>query len=206
MLDLSRFRAVIFDFDGVLVDSETVQLEAWRKAARELGLSEESLDITRTAGRMDRHIVGELFPEPQAQACLKRKWEIQDEMENAGLLKPVPGAIELVQRLAKSHKLGIASSTWPIKIQRWLEKSELIGLFAAVVACGDQIACKPAPDCYQRALQMLGVKASEACAIEDSPTGLAAAKAAGIFTIQLLHPYMSRVVANAHIDSLNAIM
>src|SRR3954462_12682138 len=119
MLDLSRFRAVIFDFDGVLVDSETLQLGAWRVAARELGLSEEKLDITRTAGRMDGHIVAELFPESQAQVCLKRKWEIQDKMENDGLLQPIPGAIDLLHRLSMSHKLAIASSTWPIKIQRW---------------------------------------------------------------------------------------
>src|SRR5207248_11513697 len=65
----------------------------------------------------------------------------------------LPGAIELLHRLSKTHKLAIASSTWPIKIQRWLEKSNLSGMFTAVVACGDQISCKPAPDCYLRALK-----------------------------------------------------
>ena len=202
MIDLSKFRAVIFDFDGVLVDSETLQLDAWRQAARELGLNEDQIDITRTAGRMDRHIVGELFPEPHAQACLNRKWEIQDEMENAGLLQPIPGAIDLLHRLATTHKLAIASSTWPIKIQRWIERSHLDGIFTAIVACGDQITCKPAPDCYLRALQMIGVTSADACAVEDSATGIAAAKAAGVFTIQLLHLYMPRVDADAHIDSL----
>src|SRR4051812_767666 len=189
MVNLSRFKAVIFDFDGVLVDSETLQAEAWRRLGAEMNLADFKVDIEKIAGRWDRHIAPDLFgARPDIEQCITRKWAIQDEMEFAGLMQPIAGAIPLLHRLSKTHALAIASSSWPHKIDRWLIRENLKPLFKSIVACGNTITCKPAPDCYLNALSELGVKPTEACAFEDSPTGLAAAKAAGLFAIQLQHP------------------
>src|ERR1044071_9586440 len=105
MIDLSRFKAGIFDFDGVLVDSETMQADAWRRLGAEMQLADFHVDIRKVAGRWDRHIAPDLFGDrPDLEQCIQRKWAIQDEMQFAGLMQPIPGAIPLLHRLAKTHK------------------------------------------------------------------------------------------------------
>src|SRR5690348_13481480 len=140
MIDLSLFSAVIFDFDGVLIDSETLQADAWRVVAREMGLKDFKVNLHQTAGRMDRHIAPELFPgASDVEAIIKRRWAVQDEMEARGLMKPIAGAVELLKHLSQTHRLAIASSSWPEKIERWLATHDLHRYFQAIVACGNEI-------------------------------------------------------------------
>jgi HAD superfamily hydrolase (TIGR01509 family) len=192
MVDLSRFRAVILDFDGVIVDSETVQARAWTRVARELGQSERLITARDIAGRIDRELAAELFPGCDAAPCAIRKAEFESEMLRAGELKLVPGVEAFLGRAASRHPLAICSSCNARLLERRLLDIGLRSTFGVVVGRIDGLPHKPAPDLYLRALEQLRIGVGEACAIEDSLTGVAAARAAGIFTIQLVHPDLPR--------------
>jgi HAD superfamily hydrolase (TIGR01509 family) len=207
MIDLSRFRAVIFDFDGVIVDSETLQARAWTAVAREVGQLGREIAVHQIAGRIDRELAAELFPECDGAWCAARKAQIESEMQAAGELKPIDGCERLLDRLGRSHLLAICSSCRADVLDRRLVELGLRAFLRAVVGRGDGVPHKPAPDLYQRTLALLGVPAHDACAIEDSATGVAAAKAAGIFTIQLAHPDLPRAAnADAWIGSFDELM
>jgi len=192
MLDLSKFRAVIFDFDGVIVDSETMQARAWTRVGRELGFADCQISVERIAGRVDVELAPMLFPGHDPRRCVQRKWQIEAEMEAAGELRLVHGVDQFVHALARTHRLAICSSCHVMQLRRRLERVGLSSLFSVVVGTSAGVAHKPAPDLYLRALAQLGVGADEACAIEDSETGVAAARAAGIYVIQLVHPGQPR--------------
>src|SRR5688500_10821622 len=192
MIDLARFKAVIFDFDGVIADTETMQARAWTRVARELGMCECEVTVEQIAGRIDVELASELFPGRDVQWCVQRKWFIDREMEAGGEVRLVPGVGQFVRRLSRTHALAICSSCHADVIARRLERVGLRPAFRVVVGRTDDVPHKPAPDLYLRALAELRVRAEDACAIEDSPTGIVAAKAAGIYAIQLLHAGMPR--------------
>ena len=203
MVYLSRFPVVIFDFDGVVVDSETLQARAWTRVARELGARRGEISAAQIAGRLDAELAGELFAGFDAARCLEGKWRAEAELEAAGELRLVDGAAEVVRQLAGVHVLAICSSCREEVITRRLDAAGLRSSFRLVVGRVDGLRHKPAPDPYLLALERLGVRPPDACAIEDSPTGVAAAKAAGIHAIQLLHDGMPRAVdADEHVTSL----
>jgi HAD superfamily hydrolase (TIGR01509 family) len=162
------------------------------------------ITAAQIAGRIDSELAIELFPGLDAARCAARKWEIDDEVEAE--LHLVEGAAQLIRRLVNGHELAICSSCRPQLIERRLDRVGIRSSFRVIVGRIDEIPHKPAPDLYMRTLTRLGVSATNACAIEDSPTGVAAAKAAGIYTIQLLHPGLPRAAAaDAWVHSLAEI-
>ena len=195
-INLARFKAVIFDFDGVIVDSETMQARAWTRVARELGMHDCEVKVEQIAGRIDVELAAELFAGRDVQWCVRRKWSIDREMEDGGELRLVPGVEQFVRGLEGTHALAICSSCHPDVIARRLDRAGLRSAFRVVVGRTEGVPHKPAPDLYLRTLHELSVRAADACAIEDSPTGIVAAKAAGVHAIQLLHIGMPRA-ANA---------
>jgi HAD superfamily hydrolase (TIGR01509 family) len=192
VVDLSRFRAVIFDFDGVIVDSESMQARAWTQVGRELGLVDCLISVEQIAGRLDIELAPRLFPGCDARRCVERKAQLETEVEAAGELRLVQGVDSLVRRLARTHRLAICSSCHDELLRRRLALVGMTRFFPVVVGRTDGVLHKPAPDLYLNALAGLGVGAADACAIEDSLTGVAAAKAAGLHVIQLVHPGLPR--------------
>jgi HAD superfamily hydrolase (TIGR01509 family) len=192
MLDLSKFRAVIFDFDGVIVDSESMQARAWTRLAAIVGDKNRQISIQQIAGQLDIDLAAKLFPDCDASWCVRQKARIDAELEAAGELGTVEGIEPFVRAISKTHRLAICSSCQHELVARRLERTGLRSAFAVVVGRTEDLRHKPAPDLYLRAIAQLGVSAAEACAIEDSPTGIAAAKAAGLHVIQLVHPGMPR--------------
>jgi putative hydrolase of the HAD superfamily len=195
MLDLHRFRAVIFDFDGVIVDSESMQVRSWKQVAQAIG-RDCNVSLQQIAGRLDRELAGAMFPGCDADSCVREKAMIEQEMETRGELQSVAGVAQFLRSILATHRLAIASSCHRDVLNRRLTMLGLRNLFEVVVGRSDVLRHKPAPDLYLRALDDLALHATDACAIEDSPTGIDAAKAAGLYTIQLLHLGMPRV-ANA---------
>ena len=191
MTDLSRFRVIVLDFDGVIVDSETMQARAWTRVARELG-GDHDREVTarQIAGRIDLELAGELFPGCDSARCAARKAELERAMEAAGELRPVDGVERFVAARSRTHRLAICSSCHESVLVRRLDLVGMRRFFGVVVGRSEGLRHKPAPDLYLRTLEQLGASADEACAIEDSPTGVVAAKTAGLYTVQLLHPGM----------------
>jgi HAD superfamily hydrolase (TIGR01509 family) len=185
-------RAVIFDMDGVLVDTERDWDRARREVTRAAGgrwLPEATTDmIGMSAPEWSRYIHdrlgAELDPDEINRRVVARMLELLGE--GPPLL---PGAADAVRYLAERWPLGVASSANRPVIDAVLAGSGLAGLFSATVSSEEVARGKPAPDVYLAAAEALGVEPSSAVAIEDSANGLRSAAAAGLLVV---------AVPNAH--------
>lgn len=183
-------KAVIFDMDGVLFDTERLCMKAWMAVAGEKGLSGMEEVFMRVIGlnaNDSRQIVlkayGEDFDYPGFRGET-RDW-IRDYIEANGL--PVmPGVHGILEWLkANGYKVGLASSTRREAVLGYLKRAQVEEYFSAVVT-GDMVEhSKPLPDIYLLACSRLGVEPEQAYAIEDSPNGIRAAHAAGMCPVMV---------------------
>jgi HAD superfamily hydrolase (TIGR01509 family) len=185
-------RAVIFDMDGVLVDTERDWDRARREVTRAAGgrwLPEATTDmIGMSAPEWSRYIHDRLGAEPDPDEINGRV--VARMLELLGEGPPLlPGAARAVRYLAGRWPLGLASSANRPVIEAVLAGSGLAGLFSATVSSEEVARGKPAPDVYLAAAEALGVEPSSAVAIEDSANGLRSAAAAGLLVV---------AVPNAH--------
>jgi HAD superfamily hydrolase (TIGR01509 family) len=183
-----RFRAVVFDMDGLLLDSE----EAWHQAERDLLASHGSelteADRIASVGRSVDDVI--LWYADRVGWPHERAPELRDELmrrvrERYAEIAPMPGARELVARLRGRVRLGLASNTDRPLVDHALAATGLADAFDAVVTAEEVALAKPAPDLYLLACRRLGVPPDEAVALEDSETGVRAAKAAGMTCIAI---------------------
>jgi HAD superfamily hydrolase (TIGR01509 family) len=183
-----KARAVIFDMDGLLIDSERVILECWRVTAAEQSLA---VDDTLWLSMVGLHDVGcaELLDgllgaERTERLTLECKRRYDLLVEEGLPLKT--GARELLQDLFDLRvPLAVATSTRGERARIKLARSGIDGYFSHVVTSSDVAHAKPAPDLYLLAAQRLGVPPAECVALEDSEFGVRAATAAGIRVIQV---------------------
>jgi len=184
--------ALIFDFDGLIVDSETPGFQAWSEVYAAHGCSlpfDKYSACIGTIGGFDLHA----YLEEQSGRSLDRA--ALEKACNARWLQLVlaqpmlPGIAACVSSAKRRGlKLAIASSSTQKWVTRNLRKFEVLDQFDAICTSDDVSAVKPDPALYLLALEKLGVKADEAIAFEDSPNGILAAKRAGIFCIAVPNP------------------
>jgi HAD superfamily hydrolase (TIGR01509 family) len=185
-------KAVVFDMDGVLVDSEQVwdgvrealaheRGGAWHPRAQRdmMGMSspEWSLYMHDRIGLSES-------PEEINRIVVKRMLE-----KYAAGPPWIPHALDAVRRIAEDHTLGLASSSNRELIDTVLEAGGIGGLFAATVSSEEVARGKPAPDVYLEAARRLGVEPGACVAIEDSHNGIRSAKAAGMGCIAVPNPH-----------------
>jgi HAD superfamily hydrolase (TIGR01509 family) len=184
--------AVIFDLDGVLLDSEQVWDEAREQLAKERGgrwhenAQRDMMGMSSPEWSRYMHdVIG--LPEPPeeiSREVVERMMKLYREH-----LPVVPGAREAVDRLAVRWPLGLASSSNRELIDLALELLGVEHLFKATVSSEEVARGKPAPDVYLEAARRLGVEPTHAAAIEDSENGIRAAKGAGIRVIAIPNPH-----------------
>jgi HAD superfamily hydrolase (TIGR01509 family) len=183
-------RAVIFDLDGVLINSEPVWDEVRRELAARAGRPWPD-DATRAMQGMSTRewssYLATTVGVPGTPAQLAT--EVIDAVERryAAELPLIPGAREAVERLAARFRLGLASSSPRRLIDVVLATAKLADFFEVTVSTEEVDAGKPAPDVYLEAVRRLGVPPGESAAIEDSSNGLRAAHAAGLLVVALPH-------------------
>jgi len=176
--------ALVFDLDGLIVDTEQTALESWQEAYGSAGF-ELPLELWLTTigtwgAQFDPAVdLGEKRGTPLTAAEIEkrraREWEL------ASQLPLMPGVAQHLEAArARGLKLGIASSSSRRWVNGQLERLGLDECFECVCSRDDVASTKPDPSLYYRALLCLGVEGSEALAYEDSPNGLIAAKAAGL--------------------------
>jgi HAD superfamily hydrolase (TIGR01509 family) len=182
-----RFHAVIFDLDGLLLDTEP----GWHRAEAELlrrhgGAYTEADEAASLGWSVDSTIRGYLprlgLGENALPQLTEELMDIVGE-EYAGPISPRPGAIHLVARLRGQVPLGIASNTALSLVRLALASAPFGDAFDAVVSAEEVARPKPAPDVYLETCRRLDVEASDAIGLEDSTSGIAAAKAAGLTVI-----------------------
>jgi HAD superfamily hydrolase (TIGR01509 family) len=213
-------RAVIFDFDGVIANSEPLHFAAFRDV-----LAAEGVELTdhdyyaRYLGYDDvgvfravSHERGLLWDLDRVSALVDRKAVLLEGLERGGSIL-FPGADQAIRRLAASLPLAIASGALRLEILRILDRAGLTQCFGAIVAAEDSPAGKPAPDPYLRAVDRLSAASgqrlapAECVAVEDSHWGLESARAAGLRTVAITHTYPASALGAAdllidHLDRL----
>lgn len=178
-------KAVIFDVDGTLLDTERIYMQAWKEAAAELGyvMPDELLRKTRAvntkdAARIFETEIGNGFSYEQARPL---RVQIAEDIikRESPILKP--GVLQLLDFLKqKGIRLSVASSTNLKGTQAHLAESQILQHFEVVVG-GDMITMgKPNPDIFLKAAELLGLQPQECIVVEDSPAGIRAAYAAGM--------------------------
>ena len=196
--------ALVFDFDGVLADSEPLHLRAYQEVLAPRGLS-----LTRD-DYYDKYLgfddVGVFW-----QLAEDRGWSI-DARDVETLIEEkarrfdalvhttdvlYPGAAACVERMAAAFPLGIASGALKEEIQRILARGGLGDRFRFIVASGDTPSSKPAPDPYRLAAELHGVPPATCLAIEDSVQGLESARAAGLACLAVTHTYPADTLGSA---------
>ncbi|MBX3361238.1 MAG: HAD family phosphatase [Phycisphaeraceae bacterium] len=192
---MERIEAIIFDFDGVLVDSEPLHEWAIREAVSGLGwaFSHEQF-VEGIVGRGDERAFvtiagwngGELT-QARAAALLARKRALMAEGIAAGRYEVQEGAAEIVALAGERVPLAVCSGSRASVVCGMLDATGLAPHFRHVVTADDVSRAKPAPDGYMLAAGRLGVEAAGCVAIEDTPTGIEAAKGAGMRVIGVCH-------------------
>jgi HAD superfamily hydrolase (TIGR01509 family) len=180
-------RALLFDFDGLIVDTETPSFASWQEVYREHGQKlplERWAAIVGTIGGFEPlDYLEELHGPVDREAVQARRDEHEISLLEIEELRPgVLDYLEEAQRVGL--KTAIVSSSTQQWVNRHLARLEQAEHFDEIVTADlDQARAKPRPTLYLEALKRLGVSANEAIAFEDSPNGVTAAKAAGIFTV-----------------------
>ena len=205
-----RPAAVIFDMDGLLLDSERAILDCFRAAAAGEGADIEPdwwLGMIGLGDAVCREMLVERVGAAAADAVLARGRSDYVAMAEAGLAHR-PGVVALLDMLAL-HAIprAVATSTRTPLAQRKLAAAGLLAHFDAVCTSSDVEAPKPAPDVYLLAAARLGAPPAQCLVLEDSPTGVRAALAAGMTVIQvpdLLPPDAdARALGHRILDSLD---
>ncbi|HXG41669.1 MAG TPA: HAD family phosphatase [Dehalococcoidia bacterium] len=185
-----RFQAVVFDLDGVLWDGEPLYHRALNAVLRPLGHALDYETYTRSVAGLSVEECWEWardrfgLPQPLAELLAAYHEAVLGLLRNG--VQPLPGVRRLVGRLrAVGVPLAVASSSRREWVEATLQGLGLEGAFQAVVTASDVERAKPAPDLYLAAARLLQVPPQRCIAIEDTPTGLRAAKAAGMLAVQL---------------------
>jgi len=179
------FSAVLFDFDGVLVDTEWAIYQAWLRTFRQHDHDLPLSMYTRCIGSdfatwsPKTHLedlTGLAFDWHDLDA--RRQEEILRDLEGEGIM---PGVLDLLEKLTSKHiRRAVVSSSSHHWVDGWLEKLNFAERFETVICRGDAPRIKPAPDLYLEAAKRLTIDPAECLVIEDSLNGVKAAKAAGM--------------------------
>ena len=183
--------AVLFDFDGVIADTENHHIAAWQRTLMALGWEVPDEVAARSAEVDDREFLRELFAHHEILDGDIEGWVRKKQALTIRLLRDAPrlypGVVELVGQLRGRVRMAIVSGTWRENVEAVLSNPGLAGAFELIIGKEDVGAVKPDPEAYLLALRRMGISAGQAVAIEDSPTGLAAARSAGIPSLAVGH-------------------
>ena len=193
---MSAARAVIFDLDGVLVETHAFHFEAWKRWGEEVGLAHRITEewFRSTFGRRNDTIIPTIWPTPltpeEVERLSERKEALFREVAR-GRIRPLPGARELVQALHRAgFRLAVGTSTPPENLEMILESIQLTPYFPVRVTSADVQRGKPDPEVFLRAAEQLRVPPERCVVIEDAHVGVEAARRGGMrcIAVTTTHP------------------
>ncbi|MCJ7491276.1 MAG: HAD family phosphatase [Dehalococcoidia bacterium] len=186
---MAGFRAVIFDMDGVLADSEPLYLQGINEVLKDFGLAiteEDHNELLGAAVGPTWDFVFEKYSPPAPyDECVARYDQTMVRLLSRPR-DPLPGVRELLSELTRRGvPRALASSSWPNWVKALLESTGLDGCFDVTVSSTAVENGKPAPDIFLSTAKALHVEPAQCIVLEDSRTGVLASKAAGMYTIQV---------------------
>jgi beta-phosphoglucomutase len=183
-------RAVIFDVDGVLVDSYDAHMRSWLLMGREHGLTITEEQFASTFGQTSREIIarfwGSDLSREDAEALDARKEAIYRDLIRERF-PAMDGSVELIDALADAgFRLAVGSSGPPENVELTLDCLGRASRFSAIVTGRDVTRGKPDPQVFQIAAERIGVPPARCIVVEDAPVGITAARAAGMSSVALV--------------------
>jgi HAD superfamily hydrolase (TIGR01509 family) len=201
---IDKIKALILDFDGLILDTETSLLVAWKEILDEYGITVApgtwagllgtSADPPGAYELLEDHLKTPVDREVLRKRRMQRELEL---LEQQGPMRGVRGLIERAR--ARGLALAVASSSSREWVEAHLSNLDLLGDFDTIRTSDDVARTKPAPDLYHAVLMQLDLAAGEAIAFEDSYHGVSAAKSAGLFTVAVPND-VTRHLAMPHAD------
>jgi beta-phosphoglucomutase len=209
-------KAILFDFNGVIIDDEPIQLKAYQSVLKDYGIDLTNEDYYSSLGMDDRRFVEAAFarsgvPIPDGalndvldKKSIAHRGMIEDE------LPLFPGVVTFVKETSRHCDLGIVSMARRTEIDFVLERSGLKSYFSTVISAEDVTECKPNPMCYEKGFRLLdrartdmskfAITPSECLVIEDAPPGIEAAKLAGLRTLAVTNTVPAATLREAGAD------
>jgi beta-phosphoglucomutase len=208
-------KAIFFDFNGVIIDDESIQMNAYQQVLREhdidlteewyfsaLGMDDKTF-IRSMFERAQKSLSGPVLEAVMSSKTVMHRKMIEDE------LPLFPGVLTFLKATARHFSLGLVSMANSTEVGYVFARARLSPLFSVVITADDVSVCKPAPDCYRAGLEKLNEKRqrerllpllpSECLAIEDSPPGIQSALGAGMRTLGV-----TNTVSEAELRSVGA--
>jgi phosphoglycolate phosphatase/beta-phosphoglucomutase len=209
-------KAIFFDFNGVIIDDEHIQMKAYQEVLRghQIDLKEEW--YFDALGMDDKTFVKAMFErakkpltDPVMETVLSAKTDLHRQMIEDEL-PFFPGVLTFLKATSRHFSLGLVSMANKTEVGYVFERANLTPLFSIIVTAEDATVCKPAPECYLAGLIKLNEKrqrerqlpllASECLAIEDSPPGIQSARAAGMRTLGVTNTVTDEALRAAGAD------
>lgn len=195
-------RAVIFDMDGVIVDSESRHELAFQETVHAIGYADRhGMRFADYVGRSDIELWVDFLKRHSPGHTLEQLLAMKRDRVVAILQREKPlfnGLPELVKALAQKYLLALASGSERAVVDAVLQIDDLRNYFPVNISCNDVSCGKPAPDIFLKAAHMLAVRPAECCVIEDSTAGVAAGLAAGMQVIAITNTYRPEKLKAAH--------
>jgi sugar-phosphatase len=195
--------AVVFDLDGVIVDTQAIVRAGWRRFVALHGLTLRESDLPRIYGRRTVDILEDVFGMDAAMArAAAEDWAARRTGEVAALdeLPEVAGAPDFVRAARRAgFRIGLASSALRANVERAVRLTGLEGAFEVVVAAEDVERGKPDPEPYLMAAAALGIAPDSTLVFEDTPPGISAARAAGAHCVALTTTFPATLLGEAEL-------
>ncbi|MBB3869324.1 putative hydrolase of the HAD superfamily [Parageobacillus toebii NBRC 107807] len=201
-------KAIVFDFDGLIVDTESVWFDVFKEVMIEYDCDLKLEDFAICIGTTDDILYERLAqiahkPIDRTEISRKTRERYQDKMSHLQLREGVLDYLQTAKNL--SLKIGLASSSSRRWIEGFLEKFGIKEFFDVIKTSDDVKRVKPDPELYLRAIQDLGVEGHEALAFEDSKNGLTAAIKAGLHCVIVPNPVTSFLDFSGHLYRLSSM-
>lgn len=192
-------QAIFFDFNGVIIDDEPLQMKAYQEVFTPYGVPLSEAQYYDALGMDDRAFVQAAFERVGKELTLETREAVSEgkllihRELMTDELPLFPGVVTFLKAAARSFSLGLVSMATREEIRYVFDRARLEPLFSVIVSAEDVKVCKPAPDCYQRALnklnekrldhRLLPVLPAECLVVEDSPPGIQSGRGAGMHTL-----------------------
>ncbi len=209
-------RALLFDFDGVLADTENIHVAAWQRVFGMMGWEAADELCAQAVELDDRVFLAKVFEQKKIHDGDVAGWVLRKQKITLDLLadcpRVYPGVVDFILHARRRRlKIAVVTTTWRENVTTVLKAAGLLKKVDAIVAKEDVFKTKPDSEPYTRALSELGILPVSSVAFEDSPDGLASARGAGLFTIAVGHrrplgSWMGNSPYLTHFEDIEAVM
>jgi beta-phosphoglucomutase len=192
-------KAIIFDVDGVLVDSMRFQADAWVKTFKEVGINITREDIYELEGSNNKRLIKSIFEkagkEPETWH-LEKLPEMKREALDFDRIRPYEGILDCLKVLKRYFELALVSGSHTDTVNKIVNKY-FSNYFDVIITGSDLERGKPDPDPYLKALEKLDLTKNECMVIENAPLGITAAKRAGLYCVAVASMLDSEKIEHA---------